>query len=176
MCSNSISTQHQYFQLSFITFRLFSYFYSGRSGVGGVRLTYRRLLIKRPGLNQPPSPNKRPILREKFIRSTKVQISSQIHLSAQLKLGTNLKKIKRKIFGISFGRNFGRNFVIFVKNLLAWHFLWLLLFHFFNKRLAGLIKDPVWTSVFSKAFAFNKCPECLIGYLRYVRKMTAVKV
>ena len=50
-------------------------------------------------------------------------ISGQVRLSAHLKSVANLNKMKM-IFVIKFGRNF----LIFVKNLLAWHFL---LFSFF---------------------------------------------
>ena len=50
--------------------------------------------------------------------------------------GTNLNKRKRRTFVFNFGRNFGRNFV-FVKNLLPWHFLFLI-FHFLISTLFWL--------------------------------------
>ena len=76
--------------------------------------------IKHPELNYAPCPNNSPVLEENFF-------NAQVHLSAKLKLGGNLNKTESGIFVI----NFGRNFLIFVKNLLAWQFLFILFLSIF---------------------------------------------
>lgn len=56
----------------------------------------------------------------------------------------------------------------FFLNLLAWHFLLLLFFYFFNKR-PGPVKYPVWTSPHSKFFLPNRRPRLLIRNLQHVK-------
>ena len=88
-------------------------------------------------------------------------MSSQVRLSSQLNLGANLNKRKRKIFVI----NFGRNFVIFVKNLPAWHFL-LLLSIFLMSALVRLSAESKQAPT-QKLLFLNKRSERLIGHSRY---------
>ena len=70
--------------------------------------------------------------------------------------------MEKKGFCDQFGKNFGRNFVVFVKNLLARHFLLFSFFVFF-KKFPGPIKHSVRTSYHPKVFvvksvarAFNR--------------------
>ena len=82
----------------------------------------------------------------------KTTFGSFVHkpsMISQIKLGTNLMKWKRRIPMI----NFGKNFVIFVKNLLAWHFC--CLYFIFNISPQVQLSVQVWIRTHPRSFDKN---------------------
>ena len=98
-----------------------------------------------------PGSVERPGFGDKFCTN------AQVRLRTQLKLDANSVKRKRRILIINFERNFGRNSVIFVKNLLAWHFL---LYFFIFLLSAQSKQEPTY-----KFLLLNKRPGRLNGHL-----------